>query len=86
MDWASVSVKGKPTKTLQKLLSLGLRPSIAPPLIDCFTGRKITVKFNSGRSSIINLIGGFPEGSLICEDSYVVSSNDCASMTDPKDK
>jgi hypothetical protein len=86
VDWANAFARGDPTTTIQKFLILGLRPSIVPLLIDYFTGRKMTVKFNTGRSSIINLIGSFPEGSLIGQDSYVVSSNDCASMTDPEDR
>ena len=34
----------------------------------------------------LKLIGGFPEGSLIGQDSYVVASNDCASSTEPEDR
>ena len=86
VDWASAFARGDPTTTVQKFLSLGLRPSIVPLLIDYFTNRKMTIQYNSGRSSIINLIGGFPEGSLIGQDSYLVSSNDCANQTDPEDR
>ena len=34
---------------------------------------------------MIGLVGGFPEGSLIGQDAYIVASNDSASMTDPED-
>ena len=57
-----------------------------PLLIDYFSERKMTVHFNSARSSVIGLVGGFPEGSLIGQDAYIVASNDSAVMTEPEDR
>ena len=65
---------------------MGLRPSLVPLLADYFSNRKMTVRYNSGESSVIGLIGGFPEGSLIGQDAYVAASNDCADSTDQDDR
>ena len=86
IDWANAFARGDPTKTIEKFIKLGLRPSLVPLLIDYFSERKMTVHFNSARSSVIGLVGGFPEGSLIGQDAYIVASNDSASMTDPEDR
>jgi hypothetical protein len=86
VDWANVFARGEPTTTIQKFILMGLCPSIVPRLADYFSERKMTVRYNSAESSVIDLIGGFPEGSLIGQDSYIVASNDCADSTDPEDR
>ena len=86
VDWANAFARGDPTTTIAKFVKLGLRPSLVPLLIDFFSERKMTVFFNSEKSSVIKLIGGFPEGSLICQDAFIVASNDNAAITEPEDR
>ena len=43
------------------------------------------LRFNSDKSSVIKLIGGFPEGSLVGQDAFIEASNDSASTTEPED-
>ena len=86
VDWANAFARGEPTTTLRKFISMGLRPSLVPLLADYFSNRKMTVRYNSGESSIISLIGGFPEGSLVGQDAYIVASNDCADSTEQDDR
>ena len=86
VDWASAFARGDPTKTVAKFLSLGLRPSLGALLISYFTERKMKVKFNSAESTILKLVGGFPEGSIIGQDAYIVASNDSADVTNPEDR
>ena len=86
VDWANAFARGDPTTTVAKFIKLGLRSSLIPLLIDYFSERKITVYFNSEKSSVIKLIGGFPEGSLIGQDAFIVASNDSASTTEPEDR
>ena len=50
------------------------------------TDRKMSVRFNGQESSLISLIGGFPQGSLIGQDAYIVSSDDCADMVNEDDR
>jgi hypothetical protein len=42
------------------------------------SGRKMSVRYNQAESRIIELIGGFPQESLIGQDCYLCSSNDAA--------
>ena len=86
VDWANAFARGEPATTIKKFFSMGLRSSLVPLLADYFSGRKMTVRYNSAESSVIDLIGGFPEGSLIGQDSYIVASNDCADSTEPEDR
>ena len=44
------------------------------------------VKFNSAESTILKLVGGFPEGSIIGQDAYIVARNDSADVTRPEDR
>ena len=50
------------------------------------SGRRCTVRYNSAESSLIELVGGFPQGSLIGQDAYLVASDDCADQIDQEDK
>jgi hypothetical protein len=85
-DWDSAFDRGDPTKTIQKFLAMDLRPSLVPLLSDFLTGRQCTVRFNTAESSLIDLVGGFPQGSLIGQDAYLVSSDDCADIINQEDK
>ena len=76
VDWEKAFDRNDPTITAQKFCKLGLRPSLVPIIIDFMTSRKMKVKFNGKLSSLWSLVGGSPQGSLLGQDSYVVSSND----------
>ena len=43
------------------------------------------VKFNGKLSQIWDLVGGSPQGSLVGQDSYIVSSNDNTEDIDEDD-
>ena len=85
-DWDSAFDRGDPTTTIQKFLRMDLRPSLVPLLQDFLTGRTCTVRYNSAESSLIKLTGGYPQGSLIGQDAYLVGSDDCADHIEPDDK
>jgi hypothetical protein len=85
-DWDSAFDRGDPTTTIIKFLRMDLRPSIVPLLQDFLTGRTCSVRYNSAESSLIRLVGGFPQGSLIGQDAYLVTSDDCADTVEPEDK
>ena len=86
VDWDSAFERGDSTITVQKMLRLGLRPSLVPLVADYLTGRHCSVKFNSAISKITKLCGGFPQGSLIGQDAYLVTSDDCADNIEVEDK
>ena len=65
---------------------MGLQPSLVPLLVDYLSGRTFAVKFNSEESILRDLCGGFPQGSLIGQDAYLVTSDDCADHIDQDDK
>ena len=70
VDWANAFAQGDHTKTIQKFISMGHWKSLVPLLVNNFCNRKMTVRYNSGQSSVISLIRGFPEGSLTGHDAY----------------
>jgi hypothetical protein len=85
-DWDSAFDRGDPTRTIQKFLAMDLRPSLVPLLADFLSGRRCTVRYNSAESGLIDLVGGYPQGSLIGQDAYLVGSDDCADHIDQDDK
>ena len=46
----------------------------------------MTVKFNGQESTLITLCGGFPAGSVIGQDCYLVASNDAADEVSRDDR
>ena len=50
------------------------------------TSRKMTVKFNGEESSLISLCGGFPAGSVIGQDCYLVASDSSAQDVSEDDR
>ena len=77
-DWASAFDRTDPTKTVQKMISMGIRPSLIPILIEFLTDRQMSAKFNQKESKLHNLIGGGPQGSQTGQTSYTVTSDDNA--------
>ena len=86
VDWDSAFERGDPTITVQKFLAMGLRPSLVPLVSNYLSGRQCIVKFNSAESNLTQLTGGFPQGSLIGQDAFLVTSDDCADHVDEDDK
>ena len=60
-DWRQAFDQGDPTKKTAKIISLGLMPSLVTMIIDFMTGRKMSTKYNTSESEILNVVGGFPQ-------------------------
>ena len=86
VDWSSAFERGDPTETAAKFIKLGLRPSIVKLLTSYMTSRKMSIKFNGQESSLIDLCGGFPAGSVIGQDCYLVASNSSADDVSEDDR
>ena len=86
VDWESAYDKIDPSITVSRFLEMGLRPSLAPLLIDYFSDRKMTVRFNNESSSVHRLIGGTGQGTLIGQVAYSVANSSAASDVKPEDK
>ena len=69
-----------------QFLAMGLRPSLIPLVSNYLSGRQCIVKLNSSESNLTHLTGGFPQGSLIGQDAFLVTSDDCADHVDEDDK
>ena len=74
VDWACAFSRTDPTKTINKFLRLGVRPSLVNVLIDFLDNRQMTVNFNSEESSLFTLIGGGPQGSWTGQECFLVAS------------
>ena len=85
MDWSQAFDRNDPTKTAQKFIKLGLRPSLVPVLIDNMSSRKMGVTFYGKLSKLWDLVGGSPQGSLVGQDCYMESSNDCTEGMEDED-
>ena len=58
-DWRQAFDQGDPTKKTAKII--GLMPSLVIMIIDFMTGRKMSTKYNTSESEILNVVGGFPQ-------------------------
>jgi hypothetical protein len=85
-DWRQAFDRGDPTKTTNKIIALGLRSSIVPLIIDFMSGRKMSARFGNSESEVLDLVGGFPQGSLIGGDCYLSASNDAADHIPEEDR
>ena len=85
-DWRQAFDRGDPSKTTSKIIALGLRSSIVPLIIDFMSGRKMSAKFRDSESEVLDLVGGFPQGSLIGGDCYLSASNDAANHIPEEDR
>ena len=83
VDWSSAFDCQDPTLAIQKLLKLGVGPSLVPVLASYLTDRKMQVRYNDTYSSTHSLPGGGPQGSLVGLIEYFVQSNDNADCVDP---
>ena len=76
VDWKNAFDRTDPTKTIQKCIRMGIRPSLIPIIIEFLSDRKMSVKFNQKESKTFTLIGGGPQGSQTGQESYIISSDD----------
>ena len=86
VDWASAFSRTDPTKTVTKLINMGLRPSLVSVIIKFLVNRQMSVKFNGQESSLFSLVGGGPQGSLAGQESYIAASNDNADCVQEDDQ
>ena len=87
-DWSSAFDMQDPTKTIQKFIRMGVRPSLIPILIDFLTKRSMKIKFNGKEAGPFSLIGGSPQGSYIGQICFTTGSHDNTEEeeVDPEDK
>ena len=78
VDFVSAFDKIDGTVAISKLISLGLRPSLVPIMIDYLSERTMTVKFNEAVSSVHHLIGGTGQGTLLAQIIYTATNSDAA--------
>ena len=86
VDWSAAFDRQDPTLAITKFIELGVRPNLIPLLISYLDERRMKVKFNGAESSILSLIGGGPQGSLIGQIMYLVQSNNNADCVGPDDR
>ena len=75
-DWANAFDRQDPTKTIQKLISMNIRSSLIPILIDFLSGRSMQIKFNSEQAGPFYLVGGSPAGSFLGQLCYTTGCYD----------
>ena len=56
VDWSAAFDREDPTKEIEKLIKMGVRPSLIPLLASYLTGRRMQVKFNGEMSEFLTLI------------------------------
>ena len=83
--WSQAYDRNDPTINAKKFIKMGLRPSLVTILIDFMSSQKMQVKFNGKLSKMWDLVGGSPQGSLVGQDCYIVSSNDNTEDMDDED-
>ena len=86
VDWASAFSRTDPTKTVTKMINMGVRPSIVSVLIEFLENRQMSVKFNGQESSLFPLVGGGPQGSWTGQAAYIISSDDNADCVNEEDR
>ena len=86
VDWSDAFSRTDPTKTVQKLIWMGLRPSIIPIIIEFLEDRLMSLKFNGEESPLFHLIGGGPQGSWNGQNCYLTASNDNTDFVQQEDR
>ena len=75
-DWSNAFDRQDPTKTIQKFISMGIRPSLIPILIDFLSNRSMKLKYNKEQAGPFNLVGGSPQGSFLGQMAYTSGCHD----------
>ena len=57
-DWSNAYDRQDPTKTVQKFILMGVRPSLVPVLIDFLSDRSMQIKFNGKTAGPFEPVGG----------------------------
>ena len=86
VDWSDAFSRTDPTKTIQKLINLGLRSSLIPIIIEFLQDRVMSLKFNGEESPLFTLIGGGPKGSWNGQNCYLTASNDNTDFVNQEDR
>ena len=86
VGWMGVFDRLYPTITIIKLVSLGVRPSLVPIIIEFLMDRRMTVRYNTASSKWHSLVGGSPQGSWIGQMAYIAASDDTARGLEDEDK
>ena len=86
IDWMGAFDRLDPTITVSKLITMGVRPSLVPIVMDFMTDRTMTVRYNSASSKWHKLIGGSPQGSWLGQMAYIAASDDAARGLEDEDK
>ena len=75
-DWANAYERQDPSITINKFISMKLRSSLIPILIDFLSGRSMKIKFNNEQAGPFKLIGGSPAGSFLGQQCYTTGCYD----------
>ena len=86
IDWMGAFDRLDPTITIHKLITMGVRPSLIPIIVEFMTDRSMTVKYNTASSKWHTLVGGSPQGSWMGQMAYIAASDDAARGLDDQDK
>ena len=57
-DWSNAFDRQDPTKTVKKIIMMGVRPSLVPVLIDFLSDRSMQIKFNGKTAGPSDLVWG----------------------------
>ena len=81
-DWKNAYERQDPTKTIQKFITLRIRSSLIPVLIDFLSGRSMKLKFNGEQAGPFELTGGSPAGSFLGHLFYTTVCHDNTEQLD----
>ena len=75
VDWALAFLRTDYTKTVTKLINMGLRPSLVSVIIKFIKkSGQMSVNFNGQESSLFSLVEGGPQGSWTGQETYIACS------------
>ena len=86
IDWMGAFDRLDPTITVSKLITMGVRSSLIPTIIEFLEDRQMSVNYNGAASKWHTLIGGGPQGSWIGQNCYISASDDAASWLEDEYK
>ena len=78
VDWSKAFDRQDPKLGMDSFIRCGVRPSLLPILMNFFQQRMMTVKWQGCLSTMRDLPGGVPQGSIFGNIQYKVNSNDNA--------
>ena len=86
IDWMGAFDRLDPTITISKLVTMGVRSSLVPIIIEFMTDRRMSVRYNTASSKWHTLVGGSPQGSWMGQMAYISASDDAARGLEDQDK